>query len=53
MERIQIYDIAKDMWYEKTATGERIPEQRRKFCLGLASDAKTGLHNMYISSFSF
>ncbi|KAF3941118.1 hypothetical protein ABW19_dt0208848 [Dactylella cylindrospora] len=47
MSDINVYDIASGKWYYQTATGQ-VPESRRLFCAGVASDKARNIHNIYL-----
>jgi hypothetical protein len=48
-QEILVYSIADDLWYTQTATGD-VPEERRRFCAGLAYAEDRSSYNMYDTS---
>ncbi|KAF2281401.1 uncharacterized protein EI97DRAFT_472800 [Westerdykella ornata] len=46
-QEILVYSIGDDLWYRQTATGD-IPEQRRRFCAGLAHAQDRSSFNIYL-----
>ncbi|KAF2680577.1 hypothetical protein K458DRAFT_479748 [Lentithecium fluviatile CBS 122367] len=48
MDEIYLYDIANDVWYKQTASGDEIPGDRRRFCAGAAWADDRSSYNIYL-----
>ncbi|KAF2635076.1 hypothetical protein P280DRAFT_511495 [Massarina eburnea CBS 473.64] len=48
MTEILIYDIANNHWYTQKASGDRIPEARRRFCAGATWAEDRSSYNIYL-----
>ncbi|KAG9237320.1 hypothetical protein BJ875DRAFT_438577 [Amylocarpus encephaloides] len=48
MNSIRLYDIRSSKWYTQTATGDEIPQNRRKFCADAAWSQDRSSYNIYL-----